>query len=242
MLMAGAEDERVGGATLKERLLGRGWQLFESIDAAYERGDIDLTEWHRRVGLIIGPAYLAATDPRGQSGSSNTPAEWEHARRFIFAAVNRDGRFLDVGCANGHLMECAATWLADNGYRIEPYGLDILPELVALARQRLPHWADRIATGNALEWVPEQPFDYVRTGLEYVPARLRPDLVRHLLDTTVASGGRLIVGAHTELAGSQPRLEAQVASWGFRIAGHVEVPHTQDYRVVRRAFWIERPA
>ena len=120
------------------------------------------------------------------------------------------------------------------------YGLEILPDIAALARRRLPHWADRILVGNALDWIPTQPFDFVRTGLEYVPARLRPQLVRHLLDATVEPGGRLIVGAHTEVAGSRPRLQAQVASWGFRIAGAVEVPHARDYRVVRRAFWLER--
>ena len=236
------DDERVGGATLKERLVGRGWELFEPIDAAYERGEIDAAEWHRRVGAIIGPAYLAATDPRAQSGSASTPAEWEQARRFIFAAVNRDGRFLDVGCASGHLMECAAAWLAEDGYRIEPYGLEILPALAELARQRLPRWTDRIAVGNALDWVPEQPFDFVRTGLEYVPSRLRPLLVRHLLDTTVAPGRRLIVGAHSEDAGTAPKLEAEVVSWGFAVAGRVEVPHAKDNRVVRRAFWIEKSA
>jgi hypothetical protein len=172
--MTNADDERVGGSTLKERTVGRGWELFEPIDAAYERGEIDAAEWHRRVGAIVGPAYLAATNPRAQSGSGGTPAEWEQARRFIFAAVNRDGTFLDVGCASGHLMECTVAWLAEDGYRIEPYGLDILPELAALARRRLPRWADRIFVGNAFEWAPERPFDFVRTGLEYVPARLRP--------------------------------------------------------------------
>ncbi len=135
--MKTTEDERVAGATVKERTVGRGWELFEPIDAAYERGEIDEAQWHRRVGAIIGPAYLAATDPRAQSGSTSIPAEGERARRFIFAAVNRDGTFLDVGCASGHLMECAARWLAEDGYRIEPYGLDILPELAALARRRL---------------------------------------------------------------------------------------------------------
>ena len=64
------EDERVAGATSKERTLGRGCQLIESIDAAFDRGDIDRVEWHRRIGAIIGQAYLAAADPRGQSGSS----------------------------------------------------------------------------------------------------------------------------------------------------------------------------
>jgi len=234
------DEERVAGATLNERIIGRGWQHFESIETAYERGDIDQAEWHRQIGAVIGPAYLSATDPRGQSGSSGTPAEWEKARRFMFAAVDRDGTFLDIGCASGHLMECAVTWLEQRGCHIEPYGLDILPELVALARQRLPQWADRIACGNAIDWIPDRPFDFVRTGLEYVPRRLRMQLVQHLLQNTVVPGGRLIIGAHSEVAASQPRLEAEVASGGFLIAGRVETPHADDYHVVRRAFWIER--
>jgi hypothetical protein len=139
------------------------------------------------------------------------------------------------------LLECAVAWLAESGYRIEPYGLEILTELTALARQRLPHWAGRIFTGNALEWTPEHPFDFVRTGLEYVPGRLRPRLVQHLLDATVAPGGLLIIGAHSEVAGTEPQLEAEVATWGFPVAGRTEVPHGEDYRVVRRAFWIKTP-
>ncbi len=138
-------------------------------------------------------------------------------------------------------MECAVIWLAESGHRIEPYGLEILPELAALARQRLPQWAERIAIGDAMEWMPERHFDFVRTGLEYVPRRLRPELVRHLLEATVAPGGRLIIGAHSELADSAPQLQAEVLRWGFPITGAVEVPHAQDQRVVRRAFWLEKP-
>ena len=82
----------------------------------------------------------------------------------------------------------------------------------------------------------------MRTGLEYVPRRKRKQLVQHLLENTVAPGGRLIIGAHSEIAASEPRLEAEVASWGFCIAGRVETPHAEDYRIVRRAFWIERSA
>ena len=87
-------------------------------------------------------------------------------------------------------------WLPQTGDRIEPYGLEIVRELASLARQRLPYWADRVATGNALEWIPERPFDFVRTGLEYVPVRLRPELVRHLSEAAVGPAGRLIIGAH----------------------------------------------
>jgi len=136
-------------------------------------------------------------------------------------------------------MECAQLWLREDGIEIEPYGLDILPELVELARRRLPHWADHIWLGNALHWTPPLRFDFVRTGLEYVPRPLRANLVRHLLDVAVAPGGRLIIGPNSEVAGSPSALEAEVRDWGFRIGGRLEVPHDEDERVVRRAVRIE---
>ena len=49
------------------------------------------------------------------------------------------------------------------------------------------------------------------------------------------------VDSGQEPAGSTPQLQAEVLSWGFPIAGAVEVPHAQDHRVVRRAFWLEKP-
>jgi ubiquinone/menaquinone biosynthesis C-methylase UbiE len=231
--------DRVAGRTLRERVVGRGWELFTEIDAAFEHGEITQAEWHARVGAIIGPAYLAADNPRAQSGSANSPEQWERARRFIFAAITRPGTFLDVGAASGHLMQCAVEWLARDGLHIEPYGVEIVPELADLARQRLPHWADRIVTANAATWLPQRRFDFVRTGLEYVPHSRRMAFVQHLLDRVVAPGGRLIVGAFSEMKESPPQLESEVAGWGFPIAGRVEVPHTEDYRVSRRAFWID---
>jgi SAM-dependent methyltransferase len=233
-------QERVAGRTLKERIIGLGWQEWEAIDDAFERGEIDQAEWHRRTSAILGPAYLGADNPRAQSGSSNTPEQWERARRFIFDGVDRDGTLLDIGCASGHLMECAVPWLLERGIRVEPYGLDIIPELADLARRRLPHWADRIFVGNAADWVPARPFDFVRTGLEYVPPSRRHDFIVHLLNQVVKPGGRLIIGAHSEPTGSQPQREAEVSSFGFEVKGRVEVPHTEDPRVVRRAFWIDQ--
>src|SRR5439155_1493026 len=87
---------------------------------------------------------------------------------LVCGAMKLDGTFLDVGCANGLLMETLVEWCAAMRIRIEPYGLDIVPELAALARTRLPQWADRIFVGNALTWSPPLRFDFVRAGLEYV--------------------------------------------------------------------------
>jgi len=45
------------------------------------------------------------------------------------------------------------------------FGLDISEKLAELARQRLPHWRNRIFVGNALFWEPPARFDLVRTEL-----------------------------------------------------------------------------
>ncbi len=148
------------------------------------------------------------------------------------------GTLLDVGCASGYLMECMKRWCADVGIACEPYGLDIAPELVELARARLPQWRDRIFVGNAIDWRPPRRFDVVRTGLEYVPARRRRDFVARLLDELVAEQGRLIIGVFNEERDDHAT-ERELAGWGFAIAGRSERAHADD-RLAYRIVWIDR--
>jgi SAM-dependent methyltransferase len=160
--------------------------------------------------------YLASDDPRRQSGFGGDEARWEAARRPIVRAIDRPGSFLDVGCANGYLLESLVRW---SPHPIEPYGLDFSPRLVAVARARLPQWADRFFVGDALEWEPEPPrrFDFVRTELVYAPEERWCGLVERLLSRVVAPGGRLIVCGY----GSPRRgVEAHpvrriVRDWGY---------------------------
>jgi hypothetical protein len=202
----------------------RGWRELADIEAALERGEIDEAGWHAAVLAIIEPAYLGAATPEGQSGRSGGAADWEGARRFLLDAVDRDGSFLDVGCANGLLMESVHAWGAEDGRSLEPYGVEISAPLADLARRRCPQWADRIWTANALGWEPPRTFDVVRTGLDYVPDGRRPDLVRHLLDHVVATGGRLLVGVTNEPR-DEPGLADQLRGWGFVVAGTATRPH-----------------
>lgn len=221
----------------------RAWPLLERLNRALEAGEIDEAGWYREVGAVIVPAYLAGDDPRAQSGSSGDDAHWAYARGLLADAIDRDGSFLDVGCASGYLMETLAGWCRERGHAIEPYGLDISPELARLARRRLPRWADRIYVGNAIDWVPPRRFDCVRTGLEYVPPRRQRDLVERLLRDLVVPGGRLILGVFSEERGATragPSEEERVAAWGFKVAGRTERPHPRDARLVYRAFWIDR--
>jgi SAM-dependent methyltransferase len=149
--------------------------------------------------------YLAAVEPTAQSGCSTGAEGWEIGRRPIVSAIHRSGTFLDVGCANGLLMESLVRW---SDHSVEPYGLDFAAGLVELARRRLPQWADRIFHGDALEWQAPQHFDFVRTELVYAPEARRRELAERLLGW-VAPGGRLIVCGYSE------PVCREVRSWGY---------------------------
>jgi len=217
----------------------RAAHLLAAADADLDAGVIDEAEWYRRVDSAITPSYLAADTPWAQSGKSGDAASFERARRFLVDAM-RPGSFLDVGCASGYLMECMQAWCAEAGIACEPYGLDIAPALAELARSRLPHWGDRIFTGNAIDWQPPRRFDVVRTGLEYVPAQRQRDFVARLLGDVVADGGRLVIGVFSEERDDHAT-ERELAGWGFAIAGRTERPH-HDPRLAYRALWINATA
>jgi SAM-dependent methyltransferase len=212
----------------------RAWREIAEIDEAYARGAIDDIGWHEAVAAIVVPAYLAAETPEAGAGHSGTAAEWEYSRGLVAEAIRSPGTFLDIGCANGLLLESVHLWAG-----AEPYGLEIAPELAALARERYPHWAERIFVGNALDWEPPFRFDTVRTALEYVPRPRRRELVARLLERVVAPQGRLVIGKFNEEA-DRRATEQEVASWGFVVAGRAERPHRTERRLAYRVFWIDR--
>jgi Methyltransferase domain len=217
-----AVDEKLEAA--KER----GWREIAAIDAAYAAGELDEAGWHAAMAAIVVPAYLSADTPQGGSGSSRDAAGWEYARSLLAEAVEPGWTFLDVGCANGLLMESMAAWAG-----VEPYGLEISPELAELARRRLPHWSSRIWVGNAADWTPPRRFDAIRTGLDYVPRDRRRPLVTHLLGFC----GRLVIGVHNEER-DLPGLEAAVAGWGFTVSGRTARPHPHP-QLAYKAVWID---
>jgi trans-aconitate methyltransferase len=179
---------------------------------------------------LVVPAYLEARTPWGGSGKSGTEEDWERSRSLIADAIDRDGTFLDVGCANGYLMECVPRW---SRHAIEPSGVDISPELVALARTRLPDWAERIWVGNALSWEPPHRFTYIRTNLEYVPRSRRRQLVEHLSRWCE----RLILGVFNEQV-DERATEATMRSWGSPVAGRTERPHREEL-MTYRCVWVD---
>ena len=191
-----------------------------------------------RVLDIIEPAYLAAETPQGQSGRSGDAAGWEHARRLLLDAVPDGSDVLDIGCANGLLMESLVAWAAEDGQALEPYGVEISARLADLARARLPHWADRIWTGNAMTWVPPRRFDVVRTGLDYVPPRRRADFVGAAARTRWWP----LAAASSSASSTRRRTGDTVAdtlrSWGHAVAGATSRAH-RDPRLRYKAVWVD---
>jgi hypothetical protein len=171
-------------------------------------------------------AYLEASDPRGESGFLGDAAHWERARRLIVSVIDRDGTFLDdAGCANGLLMESLATWAGEEGYRVEPYGLDLIGSLAVLARQRLPHWSDRVFVGKVLDWRVPFRFDFVRTELEYAPPHRRREMVERLLREYLSPGRRLILCFYGSSRRPTPKAEPigeVLGDWGYAVAGEAE--------------------
>ena len=173
-------------------------------------------------------AYLRTDDPRAQSGFHGSAERWEAARRPIVEALDADGTFLDVCCANGLLMESVAAWSAGE---IEPYGLDFAPGLVEVARARLPKWADRIWVGDAASWEPPFRFDFVHTRIE-IPG----------LDRVRRWGRRLIVSSDGSFSRpDSPRAEPvadRLRAQGLDVAG--ELYHRSDeYQVEIAVAWID---
>ena len=165
------------------------------LDRAVACGEISEEEWYARVEALVADAYLASDDPRAQSGKSGDEVDWRWSRELVLDACSGAAAVLDVGCANGYLMESLERWGRKRGMAISVFGLDISPRLAAVARARLPQWADRIAIGNVMTWSPPRRFDVVHTGLDYVPPARQRDLVERILRVFLVPAGRMVLRA-----------------------------------------------
>lgn len=196
-------------------------------DADYYAGNLRLLE----------PAYLRGTTPQHGSGFSGDAIRWRRRRGMIVDGIHRCGTLVDLGCANGLLMESIHRWAAERGHTIEPYGVDISPGLVDLARRRLPHWAGRIQVGNAISYRPAAPphrFTFVHLLIDLVPRARRRDLIDHALEHLVEPGGRLLVSHYQNDGGSDLSAAEHVGRLGLPVTGAAGTGSATTA-------WIDRP-
>jgi 2-polyprenyl-3-methyl-5-hydroxy-6-metoxy-1,4-benzoquinol methylase len=184
--------------------------------------------------------YLAARDRPGGSGFAGRMDRWKRGRSVILAAVDRGGDFLDVGCANGLLMESLTSWSADQGTPLRLHGLEVSEALARRARESLPATADRVYVGDVMTWVPRQRFDFVRTELVYVSPAARSALVLRCLDSLVAEDGRLIVCSYHRTGETYAAdLADTLTEWGHLVAGTAQALHGGG-SVMTQVAWIDR--
>lgn len=156
----------------------------------------ELQDWFGETRSLLENGYLPAETPWKQSGKSGSFEEWGRLRIPISECIETSGTFLDIGCANGFLLECLLDWTRRKGVRIEPYGVDYSEKLADLAKERLKDFADNIFVGNAWEWEPPTRFDYVRTEVCYVPMNLAETYISRLLNDFLVEGGKLLVAQY----------------------------------------------
>jgi hypothetical protein len=220
---------------------GRGLPLQAQAvrDAAVAFGGLEESDHYADMLRLLEPAYLRAGTVEAGSGFGGTAEQWRASREMIVDGIDRDGTFLDLGCANGLLMESVHQWAAERGHHVEPYGLELSPRLTAAAQARLPHWADRIHAGNAMHHVPADGsrFSFVHVLVDLVPADRLADLMHHALRTE--PGGRLLVSRYAP-AGGTDRSDAAdiVRRLGFAVAG---VSYGRGTTEAGSTAWVDRP-
>jgi SAM-dependent methyltransferase len=205
--------------------------------------DDEIGEWFDSMRRDFKRWYLASDDPWRQSGWGSTPERWRLAREVILSAVERSGSFLDIGCANGLLLECLIAWAKERGVAIEPHGIDLVPELIDLARNRMPAYASNFATANAFRWRPPRRYDYVHLLLESAPPSRHREYLGRVLDSAVARGGRLIVSNYGSRSKSESPIDVAryLCGLGFAVAGSAEASEPDGFVITRTAWIDSRP-
>ncbi len=196
----------------------------------------ELQNWFTSLIDELETAYVRNDEPWKQSGYLGSEDQWTAARRLVADCMDKSGSFLDIGCANGYLLECTLNWTTERNLSIIPYGIDISSKLIELAKERLPEFADNLYVANGWDWNPPARFDYVRTELVYVPERLQKQYLDRILHTYLIEGGKLLVAEYG--LGSRPPNTSYIGNllraWNYDVvdekSGYYEgKEHTRVY-------------
>ncbi len=184
--------------------------------------DKELSKWFEKQKREIFDTYLLREEPWEQSGKSGPEERWTACRKSVADCIEKSGSFLDIGCANGYLLECTVRWVKERDIEIVPYGLDLSEELIQLAKDRLPEYSDNLYTGNAWYWDPPERYDYVRTELVYVPDNLQKQYIERILDKYLSEKGELLIALYGSIPVNSRRDGVEkIEKWGYKISRHV---------------------
>jgi SAM-dependent methyltransferase len=188
-------------------------------------------EYSARIIGWLEDSYVAADergDVCGGSGSSGDMVRWRARHQPIASAFNRDGTWLDIGCANGLLMATLPDWVAEKGHTVQAYGLDLSARIAERARIRYPRFTDRIWTGDVMSFEPPNRFDFVTALSDAVAPNRCAAMVERIARLYLKKSGRVILSCYgpggfitaTKASADDPR--RFVVEAGMRAAGYAE--------------------
>ena len=199
-----------------------------------------LKKWFSSLKEELETAYLKNEKPWERSGFYISENAWVACRKPIADCVEKSGSFLDIGCANGYLLECVLRWTAEKGLVAIPYGIDLSEKLVNLAKKRLPKYSENFCTGNGFFWKNPVKFDYIRTELVYVPDDYRQQYLGRIIALYLTEDGKLLVTQYRNRKESveTPWFDRILRGWGFNITG--KISGYLDNEELTRVFIIEK--
>ena len=212
------------------------------VNSALCNNEISKDEWYEINKVYFTKLYLSKDNPRGQSGHSGDEYHYVFTHLPIVEAVYKNGTFLDVGCANGHLCEMVHKWATAIGFDLQVFGVDISEGLINLAKNRLPQWREHFFIGNSFFWKPKQKFDYIHVGgLGQVPEDDESMFFEHLMENYLVDGGRMILGpAWYDNEDSRYKGIKKLLDSGISPSGYIEKTHYKNPSMLRRAVWFDK--
>ncbi len=201
---------------------------------------IKLSEEHMESIRILESAYLRHTDPIRQSGFGGGPERWRAERSPLLEAIDGDGDFLDLGCANGFLLKSVVEWARERGIELAPHGVDLNPLLIQEATRRFPGFEHRFWVANAWGWLAPKRFRWIYAIWDLVPTEFMPNLACHLLEHVVTEDGAVIFGAYGSRSADTPSVDVArvLRNGGLPISGTSQGGELPRGGPVTRFAWI----
>ena len=181
--------------------------------------------------------YLVHADEFKRSGWSGTSRMWRKAREIILEAVEEDGFFLDVGCANGILVRDLRKWAKETkGVNLIPYGIDFIEELLLESKIKNSGFEENFKVTDMMDFNPRKKFTFIRTEF-YGPHNNFKIFIKKYINM-LAPNGRLIFTFYDSenylFKSIDERIREMGPKFGYSFLGSAEVPR------VTHVVWVEK--